>query len=142
VIQRLPTKIVIPTSVTCKLYSQTNSLWFAVFQINLINFNFISCIIQNITQIKVILDITHCPVFYLKHSLPETGICLRLTKILDTIHHYHHQQHNTRWIMSIIVIDILIYHRHNPIDSINLLDLYRRRVMFPVRYRRNYRSYL
>jgi hypothetical protein len=27
-----------------------------------------------------------------------------------------------RWIMSIIVIVILIYHRHKPTDSINLLD--------------------
>jgi hypothetical protein len=27
-----------------------------------------------------------------------------------------------RWIMSRIVIVILIYHRHKPIDSINLLD--------------------
>jgi hypothetical protein len=36
--------------------------------------------------------------------------------------------------MSRIVIVILIYRRHKPIDSINLLDLKRRRNMFPVRY--------
>jgi hypothetical protein len=35
--------------------------------------------------------------------------------------------------MSRIVIVILIYHRHKPIDSINLLGSYRRRNVFPVR---------
>jgi hypothetical protein len=49
---------------------------------------------------------------------------------------------NKRWIMSRIVIIILIYHRHKPIDSINLLGLYRRRNVFPVRYGQNYRVVL
>jgi hypothetical protein len=38
--------------------------------------------------------------------------------------------------MSKIVIVILIYHRHKPIDSINLLDSLRRRNVFPVRWRK------
>jgi hypothetical protein len=41
--------------------------------------------------------------------------------------------------MSRIVIVILIYHRHNPIDSINLLGSERRRYVFPVRYGQTYR---
>jgi hypothetical protein len=41
--------------------------------------------------------------------------------------------------MSRLVIVILIYHRHKPIDSINLLGLYWRRNVFPVRYRQTYR---
>jgi hypothetical protein len=41
--------------------------------------------------------------------------------------------------MSRIVIVILIYHRHKPIDSINLLDSYWRRNVFPVRYGQTYR---
>jgi hypothetical protein len=36
--------------------------------------------------------------------------------------------------MSRIVIDILICHRHNPIDSINLLGSQRRRNVFSVMY--------
>jgi hypothetical protein len=40
--------------------------------------------------------------------------------------------------MSRIVIVILIYHRHKPIDSINLLGSYRRRNAFTVRYRQTY----
>jgi hypothetical protein len=41
--------------------------------------------------------------------------------------------------MSRIVILILIYHRHKPIDSINLLGLQRRRNVFLVRYVHTYR---
>jgi hypothetical protein len=41
--------------------------------------------------------------------------------------------------MSKIVIDILIYHRHKPIDSISLLGSQRRRNVFPVKYRQTYR---
>jgi hypothetical protein len=44
--------------------------------------------------------------------------------------------------MSIIVIVMLMYHRHKPIDNINLLDLQRRRNVFLVRYEQTYRSYL
>jgi hypothetical protein len=40
--------------------------------------------------------------------------------------------------MSIIVIVILIYHRHKPIDSINLLGSSRRCNVFPVRYEQIY----
>jgi hypothetical protein len=36
--------------------------------------------------------------------------------------------------MSRIVIVILIYRRHKPIDSINVLDSYQRCNVFPVRY--------
>jgi hypothetical protein len=38
-----------------------------------------------------------------------------------------------------IVILILIHHRHEPIDSINLLGSQRRRNVFPVRYEQTYR---
>jgi hypothetical protein len=38
-----------------------------------------------------------------------------------------------------IVIVILIYHRHKPVDSINLLGSKRRRNEFSVRYRQTYR---
>jgi hypothetical protein len=41
--------------------------------------------------------------------------------------------------MSRIVIVILIYHPHKPIDSINLLGSQRRRNVFPVRYGQTYR---
>jgi hypothetical protein len=41
--------------------------------------------------------------------------------------------------MSRIVIVILIYHRHKPIDSINLLSLYLRRNVFLVKYGQTYR---
>jgi hypothetical protein len=41
--------------------------------------------------------------------------------------------------MSISVIVVLIYHRHKPIDSTNLLDSYLRRNVFPVRYEQTYR---
>jgi hypothetical protein len=41
--------------------------------------------------------------------------------------------------MSRIVIVILMYHRHTPIDSINLLGSYRRRNVFPVKYGQTYR---
>jgi hypothetical protein len=41
--------------------------------------------------------------------------------------------------MSRIVIVILIYHRHKPIDSINLLVSQPRRNVFPVRYGQTYR---
>jgi hypothetical protein len=41
--------------------------------------------------------------------------------------------------MSRIVIAILIYHRHKPIDNINLLGSYRRRHVFPVRSGQTYR---
>jgi hypothetical protein len=37
------------------------------------------------------------------------------------------------------VIAILIYHRHNSIDSINLLGLWRKHNVFPVRYGQTYR---
>jgi hypothetical protein len=47
-----------------------------------------------------------------------------------------------RWIMSRIVTVILMYHRHKPIDSINLFGSQRRRNVFPVRYRQTYRAYL
>jgi hypothetical protein len=36
--------------------------------------------------------------------------------------------------MSRIVIVILIYQHHKPVDTINLLDSERRRNVFPVRY--------
>jgi hypothetical protein len=42
--------------------------------------------------------------------------------------------------MSRIVIVILIYHRHKPIDSINLLDSNRRRNALAVRYGQTYRA--
>jgi hypothetical protein len=38
-----------------------------------------------------------------------------------------------------IVIVILIYHGHKPIDSMNLLSSLRRRNMFPVTYGQTYR---
>jgi hypothetical protein len=38
-----------------------------------------------------------------------------------------------------IVTVILIYHRHKPIDTINLLGSWRRRSVFPVRYGQTYR---
>jgi hypothetical protein len=38
-----------------------------------------------------------------------------------------------------IVIVILMYHRHKPIDSINLLGSLRKRNVFLVRYRQTYR---
>jgi hypothetical protein len=41
--------------------------------------------------------------------------------------------------ISRIVIVILIYYRHKPIGSINLLGSYRRRKVFPVRYGQAYR---
>jgi hypothetical protein len=41
--------------------------------------------------------------------------------------------------MSIIVIVVLICHRHKSIDSINLLGSSRRRYVFPVRYGQTYR---
>jgi hypothetical protein len=41
--------------------------------------------------------------------------------------------------MSKIVIVILIYHRHKPINSINLFGSYRGRNVFPVRYGQTYR---
>jgi hypothetical protein len=41
--------------------------------------------------------------------------------------------------MSRIVIVILIYHRHKPIYSINVLGSQRRRNLFPVRYGQTYR---
>jgi hypothetical protein len=41
--------------------------------------------------------------------------------------------------MSKIVIVTLIYHRHKPIDSINMLGSWRRRNVFPVRYGQTYR---
>jgi hypothetical protein len=41
--------------------------------------------------------------------------------------------------MSRIVIAILLYHRHKPIDIINLLGLKRRRNVFPVKYGQTYR---
>jgi hypothetical protein len=40
--------------------------------------------------------------------------------------------------MSRIVTLILICHRHNPIDSINLLGSWRRHNVFPVRYGQTY----
>jgi hypothetical protein len=45
-----------------------------------------------------------------------------------------------RWIMSRIVIVMLIYHRHKPTDSINLLDSYRRRNVFSERDGQTYKS--
>jgi hypothetical protein len=42
--------------------------------------------------------------------------------------------------MSRIVIVILIYHSHKPIDSINLLGSKWRRNVFPVRYGQTYRD--
>jgi hypothetical protein len=44
--------------------------------------------------------------------------------------------------MSIIEIVMLICHRHNRMDGINLLALYRRHNVFPVRYRQTYRAEL
>jgi hypothetical protein len=41
--------------------------------------------------------------------------------------------------MSGIVIVILIYHRHKPIDSFNLLGSWWRYHVFPVRYGETYR---
>jgi hypothetical protein len=41
--------------------------------------------------------------------------------------------------MNRIVIVILIYHRHKPTDSINLLGLWRRRNVFLLRYGQTYR---
>jgi hypothetical protein len=41
--------------------------------------------------------------------------------------------------MSRIVIVILIYHRHKPIDRINLFGSQWRRNVFPVRYGQTYR---
>jgi hypothetical protein len=41
--------------------------------------------------------------------------------------------------MSKVVIVIIIYHGHKSIDSINLLDSYRRHNVFTVRYRQTYR---
>jgi hypothetical protein len=38
-----------------------------------------------------------------------------------------------------IVIVILIYHRHKPVDSINLLGSQRRRNVFPMGYGQTYR---
>jgi hypothetical protein len=43
-----------------------------------------------------------------------------------------------RWIMSRIMIVILIYHRHKPIDSISLLDFERRRNVFSLSYGQTY----
>jgi hypothetical protein len=40
---------------------------------------------------------------------------------------------------NIVIVIVLIYHRHKPIDSINLLDSQRRRNVFPVRYGQSYR---
>jgi hypothetical protein len=48
------------------------------------------------------------------------------------------EQKTGQCIMSRIVIVILIYHRHKPMDSINLLGCYRRRNVFPVRYGQTY----
>jgi hypothetical protein len=33
-----------------------------------------------------------------------------------------------------VVIVVLMYHRHKPVDSINLLGSWRKRHVFPVRY--------
>jgi hypothetical protein len=41
--------------------------------------------------------------------------------------------------MSRVVIVIIIYHDHKPIDSNNLLGSYRRHNVFTVRYRQAYR---
>jgi hypothetical protein len=41
--------------------------------------------------------------------------------------------------MSRIVIVILIYHHHKPIDSVNLLGWYPRHNVFPVSYKEIYR---
>jgi hypothetical protein len=41
--------------------------------------------------------------------------------------------------MSRIVLVMLIYHRHKPIYSINLLGSWQRRNVFPVRYGQTYR---
>jgi hypothetical protein len=38
------------------------------------------------------------------------------------------------WLMSEIVLVILIYNRHTPVDHINPLGSHRRRNVFPVRY--------
>jgi hypothetical protein len=65
-----------------------------------------------------VLEMVSRPVIYLKHCVSETGFSssggsysVELSFNLNT----------TRWVMSRIVIVILIYHRHKPIDSINLL---------------------
>jgi hypothetical protein len=44
-----------------------------------------------------------------------------------------------QWILSRNVIVIIMYHRHKPIDRINLLDSQRRRNVFPVRFGQTYR---
>jgi hypothetical protein len=49
---------------------------------------------------------------------------------------------NIRCILSRIVIIILIYHRHKPIDIIGQLGLYRRHNVFSVRYGQTYRVQL
>jgi hypothetical protein len=71
------------------------------------------------------LNIISHPVFYLKYNISETGFCLRL-KVERTQNPLSEtpcfKQKTGRWIMSRIVIVMLIYHRHKPIDSINLLS--------------------
>jgi hypothetical protein len=49
------------------------------------------------------------------------------------------KQNTGRWIVSRIVTVILIYHRHKPIDVINLLGSQRRGNVFPERYGQTYR---
>jgi hypothetical protein len=73
-----------------------------------------------------ILDIIQRPAFYLKHDVSETDFCLRLEakptqKDSTEWASLYLRLETGRWIMSRFMIVILIYHRHKPIDIINLL---------------------
>jgi hypothetical protein len=92
---------------------------------------------KNIIGITITIpDITHRSVFYLKNAVSKTGVCLRLklkltqlgTIVRTNLWLLERQspkrcfkQKAGRRIMFRIAIVILIYHRHKPIDSINLL---------------------
>jgi hypothetical protein len=105
-----------------------------------------------------ILDIIHWPNFYLNHDVSGTGFCLcvqikpsqlgpipvrRQSLALSTgskwVGSTWRRKQNPvsetsyfkKWIMS--RIEIIIYHRHKPIDSINLLGSKRRRVSCEIR---------
>jgi hypothetical protein len=69
------------------------------------------------------------------NQLVGNSVCKHLTKGKTGF-----KQKTGRWIMSRIVIVMLIYLRHKPIDSINLLGSQWRRNVFPVRYGQTYRS--
>jgi hypothetical protein len=77
----------------------------------------------------IIWDSVHGPGIYSKHVLTETGICLRFqverthlkTETESSLRNADFKYTTGRWLMSKIVTIILIYHRHKPIDTINLL---------------------